>query len=279
MNFRSLLALVKFHVAACITTVRWRIVPPFYLIAFISFIVDNRRDQLFGEKLGDDANLWDVGLWFLNDVFNDGFLILLGFMLLVGDDIVRGDKDGTLRSTLLLSRSTLRWWGTKVGSMAVLALAYMSLVSISMMVASLVMGVPVGLQNSVASMRNAGLHIKHPWYILPAGWSTMGYYFFCIFSLAFTMWVIVVVQQALSLFVFPNRRIPFIVFFVWMMLGFVIQPFEASWWDSRFLLYPSKCFTEFGRGFTSVPVFFGMMTAVLLGAMAIGYRKLRRMDF
>lgn len=279
-TYRSLLALVKFHVAACISTVRWRVVSPVYLIAFISFIVDKRREGWWNPMpLGDNANVWDVGIWFLDNVFNDGFLILLGFMLLAGDDLVRGDKDGTLRSTLLMSRSPFRWWCTKVASMAVLALAYMGMFCVSMMVASLVMGVPMGLHNSDASMHLAELPNQDRWYTMPPGWSTMGYFFFCVFSLAFTSWIIVVVHQALSLFIFPNRRIPFVIFFVWLMLGYVIQPFTVSWWDARFLLYPGKCFPDFGRGFVTIPGFFGMMTVVLLGAMAIGYHRLRRMDF
>jgi hypothetical protein len=162
--------------------------------------------------------------------------------------------------------------------MGVLALAYMSIVFVSLMVASLVMGIPMGLHDSAASIHLADLPTHERWYALPKGWSTMGYLFFCIFSLAFTSWVILIVHQALSLFVFPNRRIPFIAFFAWMMLGFVIQA-PTAFWDVRFLLYPGKSFPELAQGFVSIPVFFGVMSVVLMSAAALGYRRLRRMDF
>lgn len=277
ISHRSLLALVKFHFVACITTVRWRAVPAVYLVAFISFIANEQRDDGFHEVLDDRANQWDVGLWFLNDVFNDGLLLLLGFMLLVGDDVARGDKDGTLRSTLYLSGSRFRWWCAKIAALGMLALAYMSIVSISMAVASVIMRVPMGLHTSEASMRLADVAANRRWYALPAGWSTMGYFFFCVFSLAFTMWVIVAVHQALSLFVFPNRRIPFIAFFAWLVLGFVVQA-DAAFWDVRFLLYPGKVFSEFGRGNIPLPLFFGAMTALLLGATYLGHWRLSKMD-
>lgn len=281
MNARgSLLALIKYHVVACISTVRWRFVPPVYLLALMSFIVDKRRNVWWNlMPLGDDANVWDVAQWFLNNVFYDGFLILLGFALLVEDDIVRGHKDGTLRSTLLLSRSTLRWWCAKILSMGVLALAYMSIVFVAILVASLVMGIPMGFHDSGASIRLADIPIQHRWYTLPAGWSTVAYTAFAVVSLTFTMWVIAVVHQALSLFVFPSRRIPFFVFFAWLLAGFMIQPAGGAWWDVRWLLYPGKCFAEYGRGSISIPVFFGVMTTALVGAAAAGYRRLRRMDF
>lgn len=281
MNTRgSLLALVKYHVVACISTVRWRFVPPVYLLALMSFIADKRRDVWWNRMpLGGDANVWDVGLFFLDDVITEGLLILLGFMLLVGDDMVRGHNDGTLRSTLLRSRSTLRWWCAKVLSMGVLAVAYMGTVFVLILVASLVMGVPMGFHDSAASIRLADIPIQHRWYSLPAGWSTMGYTAFTVFSLAFTIWIIAVVHQSLSLFVFPSRRIPFFVFFAWLLAGFMIQPASGAWWDARWLLYPGKCFAEYGRGSTSIPVFFGAMTMALAGAAAVGYRRLRRMDF
>ncbi len=273
-NFR---ALVKYHVVAGISTVRWRFVPPVYVLMLISFIVDKRRIGWWNEiPLGSEANVWDVGLSFLCDVFHDCFVVLLGFILLVGDDLARGHQEGTLRSTLLLSRSTQRWWISKVLAMGVLASAYMGIVFLSTILASLIMGIPMELGNSVASARMQG--IKLPWYELPPGWSTMGYNVFVIVSLAFTTWVITVVHQTMALFVFPSNRIPFIVFFGWLILGFVVQS-SGQWWDLRFLMYPGKVFANFGRGATSIPVFFGVMTAVLLGATTVGYRRLQRMDF
>lgn len=276
-SVRSWLALVKFHVAACITTVRWRFVLPVYIVVFISFIVDIRRERIWGHKLGGDANVWDVGLWFVEEAFNDGFFVLLGFMLLVGDDLVRGHKDGTLRSTLVYSRSTWGWWSAKIVSMGVLMMAYMSAIFVSMLVASLVMRVPMGLHDSAVSLQMPAWPRHERWYYLPAGWSTLGYFSFAMFSLAFTSWVIAVVHQVVSLFVFPNGRIPFVIFFGWLILGFVVQAHDALW-DVRFWLYPGKCFEEFGRGFIPIPVFFGAMAMVLMCAAALGYNKLRRMD-
>lgn len=273
----NLQALIKYHVVAGISTVRWRFVPPVYVLMLISFIVDNQRIGWWNEiPIGSDANVWDVGLYFLCDVFHDCIVLLLGFMLLVGDDLARGHTEGTLRSTMLLSHSRLRWWSAKILAMGVLAFAYVGIVQASTMLASLIMGIPFSLHNSVASVRIQELQV--PWYELPSNWSTMGYNLFALFSLAFTTWVVTVVHQTMALFVFPNNRIPFVVFFGWLILGFVVQA-SGQWWDLRFLMYPGKVFDNFGRGSTTIPVFFGVMTFALLGAATVGYRRLQRMDF
>jgi hypothetical protein len=246
---RSFIALVKFHVAACLTTPRWLVVAPVYVLAFISLIHHNRRDEATFNpvQMGSNANVWDVGLTFLNDIFNDCFLILLGFILLVGDDFVRDYNAGTLRSTLLLSRSPQRWWYTKVVSIGVRAIAYMSIIFVSMIIAALVMRIPLELGSSEASVAIAKLRQVGRWYDLPPTWSTSRYAMFSFFSLTFSIWIIAVVQQVTSLFVFPNRRIPFIVFFAWLILGFSLNV-DASFWDARFLLYPGKCFPDWGEG-------------------------------
>lgn len=267
--------LIKFHIVAAMGNGRWRFVPFVYLLTLLSFIADKRHNPWERMPLGSDANVVDVSLWFLSNVFRDGFLLLLGFMLLVGDDMARGYHDGTLRLSLLLGRSTKRWWISRVLALGVLAFAYMGIVQLATVVASLVMGVSMGLGNSGASVRIRDM--TNPWYYQPAGWSTLGYNAFSVFSLAFTMWVVVVIHQVASLWVFPDRRIPFFVFFAWLLLGFVVQT-TGAWWDLRFLLYPGKCFAEFGHGATSIPVFFGVLFAALVVATVLGYRKWQRVD-
>lgn len=268
-------ALIKFHVMAGLGNGRWRFVPFVYLFTLISFISDKRHSPWERIRLGDDANVVDVSLSFMSDVFRDGFLLLLGFMLLVGDDQARSHHDGTLRLSLLLSRSTRRWWLSRVLALGLFAFAYMGMVQLATVVASLVMGVPMGLGNSGASVRIRDLAV--PWYYQPAGWSTFGYNAFSVFSLAFTMWVVAVIHNVGSLYVFPDRRIPFAVFFGWLLVGYVVQT-TGAWWDLRFLLYPGKCFAEFGGEATSIPVFFGVMSAALVVASVLGYRKWQRMD-
>lgn len=280
MTARSFGALVKFHVAASLTGRGWLLIAPVFFLAFVSSIVEKRHYHKWWNPVEMDAssNLWDVGLGFFENIYNDVFLILIGFMLLVGDDFIRGHHDGTLRSTLLLSRSHTFWWYAKVVSFGIRALVYMSLIFLAMMAASLVMGVPFGLDNSDASIRMAGLSAVERWYRMPKGWSTMGYTAFSFLSMAFAIWIIAVVQQVVSFFVFPNRKLPFVFFFGWLILGFAVQA-DAAFWDVRFLLYPGRCFPEIAPAFVSMPVFFGVMTLVLIGATRIGEMKLRRMDF
>jgi hypothetical protein len=253
-------------------------VPPVYFFLLLAFLVPEYHTARGFTAFTADANVWDVGLRFFNDVFHDVLIMLFGLILLVGDDLVRGHQTGTMRSTILLSRSLERWWRAKVLAMGVCTFVYMGIVWISTILASLVMGVRMELGNSAGAARDLREHPNTPWYQLPAGWSTMGYEIFSVFSMAYTMWMVVVLYQAASLFVFPNRRIPLFVFFGWAMFGFVVQP-SGQWWDLRFLLYPGKCFPEFGGGPTSIPVFFAFVTAILAGATALGYRRLQRMDF
>jgi hypothetical protein len=281
MNARSFWALVKFHVATCLTRRSWLFVAPVFFLAFLSFIVDKRHYDEWWNPVAMDAssNLWDVGLGFFENIYNDVFLVLIGFMLLVGDDFIRGHNDGTLRSTLLLSRSHAHWWYAKVVSFGIRALVYMSIIFLAMVAASAVMGIPIfGLHNSDASVRLAELRNVDRWYRMPKGWSTMGYTAFSFLSTAFAIWIIAVVQQVISLFVFPNRKLPFVFFFGWLILGFVVQA-DAAFWDVRFLLYPGRCFPEIAPAFVSMPVFFGVMTLVLVAATRFGAFKLRKMDF
>jgi hypothetical protein len=108
----------------------------------------------------------------------------------------------------------------------------------------------------------------------------LGFEVFSLVSMAYTMWVVVVLYQAASLFIFPNRPIPLFVFFTWAVIGFVVQAPE-SWWDLRFWLYPGKYFAvygEYGARVVSMPLFFGFVTAIFVGAMVLGQRRLQRMD-
>ncbi len=276
-GYRPFAALVKYHVVAAMSTTRWRLVPPAYLFILIAFLVPEYHTARLSTEFNADANVWDVGLRFFSNVFHDVLIMLLGLILLVGDDLVRGFQNGTMRSTVLLSRSVERWWRAKVLAMGVCAFVYMGIVFVSTILASLVMGVRIELGSSGGAARIEREDPNTPWYHLPAGWSTLGYELFSVFSMAFTMWAIVVLYHAASLFVFPNRRIPLFVFFGWVVVGFVVQA-SGQWWDLRFLLYPGKCFSEFGRGATSIPVFFAFVTALLLGATVLGQRRLQRMD-
>ncbi len=276
-GYRPFAALVKYHVVAAMSTTRWRLVPPVYFFLLLAFLVPEHHTARLFTAFTPDANVWHVGLRFLSSAFNEVLILLLGLILLVGDDLVRGFQNGTMRSTVLLSRSVERWWRAKVLAMGICTFVYMGIVFVSTILASLVMGVRMELGNSAGAARDLREHPNTPWYHLPAGWSTMGYEVFSVFSMAFTMWAIVVLYHAASLFVFPNRRIPLFVFFGWIVLGFVIQA-SGQWWDLRFLLYPGKCFAEFGRDSTSIPVFFAFVTALLVGATALGQRRLQRMD-
>lgn len=271
----NLWALVKYHLAAGLRVSRWRFVPPVFLFLVAHFINDKTTSPWETYLIGPDANVWDVGLWFLSNVFLLAFVLLFGFTLLVGDDVGRGYVDGTMRSSVFLSRSPLQWWRAKILALGVFAFAYMGMVFVATLLVSFVMGIPFELGNSVASTRIDKLQAH--WYELPPGWSTMAYNVFFIFSLSFTTWVIAAVVQTISLFTLPNRRIPFFIFFGWVFLGFVIQP-DAAYWDVRFLLYPGKVFGRYGLGRTSIPVFFGLMTAVLFAATTVGARRLKRMD-
>jgi hypothetical protein len=153
----------------------------------------------------------------------------------------------------------------------------MGIFFVATILASLVMGVQMEVGTSAAAARFPSMKPVLRWYDLPAGWSTPTYTFFALFSIAFALWAVVVFYQAASLFVFPNRRIPLFVFFGWVMSGFVLR-MSGQWWDLRFWLHPSKCFPEHGEGATSIPVFFAFLTAVLLGATTLGYRRLQRTD-
>jgi hypothetical protein len=270
-----LLALIKYHIAAGLRMSRWRLVPPVFIAIVVQFIYENTTSPWERYLIGPDANVWDVGLSFLSNVFRLAFVLLFGFMLLIGDDVGRGYADGTMRSTLFLSRSPLLWWRAKVLAMGVFAFAYIGIVLLLTLLVSLVMGIPFELRNSVASTLIEQMQAH--WYELPPGWSTMAYYLFANFSLAFTMWVIVTVHQTISLFALPNRRLSAFIFFGWVFFGFIVQP-DAAYWDVRFLLYFGKVFGRYGHGHTSIPVFFGVMTAVLLAATALGHRRLQRMD-
>ncbi len=276
-GYRPFAALVKYHVVAAMSTTRWRIVPPAYLLILIAFLVPEYHTARNFTAFNADANVWDVGLRFFSDVFHDVLIMLLGLILLVGDDLVRGFQNGTMRSTVLLSRSVESWWRAKVLAMGVCSFAYTGVVFVSTILASLVMGVRMELGSSGGAARIEREDPNVPWFHLPAGWSTLGYELFSVFSMAFTMWAVVVLYHAASLFVFPNRRIPLFVFFGWVVVGFVLQA-SGQWWDLRFLLYPGKCFPEFGRGSTSIPVFFAFITALLAGATSLGHRRLQRMD-
>jgi hypothetical protein len=278
MTARSFSALVKYHAIAALTMTRWRIVPFVYIFILAVLQVDEYYTARNMQPFPSDANVWDVGLRYTNDVFNDVLIMLFGLILLVGDDLVRGHQNGTTRSTLLLSRSLKHWWQAKVLAMGVCSFAYTAIVFVASILTPLVMGVRFELTSSLAAQRFAAKWVAGGWYVLPAHWSTPAYSLFSFASLAFTMWVVVVFYQAASLFIFPNRRIPLFAFFGWAMLGFVIQP-SGQWWDLRFLLYPGKCFAEFGRGWVPAPLFFGVMTAALLGATMMGQRRLQKMDF
>jgi hypothetical protein len=277
MNPRSFLALVKYHAIAALSMTRWRIVPIVYVFVLAVLQVDEYYTARNMDPFPPDANVWDVGLRYVNDVFNDVLIMLFGLILLVGDDLVRGHQNGTMRSTVLLSRSLNHWWRAKVLAMGVCSFVYTAIVFVASLLTSLAMGVRFELSTSAAAKRIAAMSEIHSWYILPAGWSTPAYALFSFWSLAVTMWMVVVFYQAASLFIFPNRRIPLFVFFGWAMLGFVIQP-SGQWWDLRFLLYPGKCFAEFGRSWVSMPVFFGIVTTALLGATVLGQRRLQQMD-
>lgn len=275
---RPFAALVKYHVVAAMSTLRWRLVFPAYLLMLIAFLVPEYHTARLFPAFTADSNVWDVGLRYLSDVFHDVLIMLFGLILLLGDDVVRGHQNGTMRSTLFLSRSTQHWWHAKVLAMGVCTFAYTSIVFIATVLASWLMGIRMELAGSGGEARLLREDPEHPWYRLPAGWSTPAYEFFSLFSLTYTMWAVVVFYQSASLFVFPNRRIPLFVFFGWAMLGFVLQD-SGQWWDLRFLLYPGKCFPEFGRDATSIPVFFTFVAAVLIGATVLGQRRLQRMDF
>lgn len=278
MNGRAFVALVKYHAIAALSMTRWRIVPVVYLFVFAVLQVDEYYTARGMKPFPSDANVWDAGLRYTIDPFNYVFIMLLGLILLVGDDLVRGHQNGTTRSTLLLSRSLKHWWQAKVLAMGVCSFVYTGIVFVASILTPLLMGVRFELKSSAAALRIAAMREIHSWYYLPTGWSTPAYSLFSFASLAFTMWVVVVFYQAASLFIFPNRRIPLFAFFGWIMLGFVIQP-DAQWWDLRFLLYPGKCFAEFGRGWVPAPLFFGVMTAALFGVTMMGQRRLQKMDF
>jgi hypothetical protein len=266
-----MLALVKYNVLARMKPRRWGVLFLFFTGLLILYCQDIRY---IGPPPQRAINVWDVAPCVLFDSFLPSFILLLGLVMLAGDDLISGRADGTLRTTLLCSRSPLRFWLARVLAWGALTGVYMTVFLLATVVTSAVSSVPLELRSSAASAESYRMFTK--WYLLAPGWPTPLYTIGLVYYTAAVLWVLFTGYMALTLFVYPSLFASYVGFFLLYGMSIWITGSDTLLSVSYFLS-PAK---HFQLGHRAMPLwhFGGILAGMLSAFVGVGYLRLRRLE-
>jgi hypothetical protein len=177
-------------------TWRWLCAPPVFLLAGWLRVSDIDFDLV--SQLPRTINIWDIPPSMLVTRIYLSWLVVLGFIILVGDIYLQERELNIVPLMLSRLHSRTQWWLARIATLGVLAFCFVILAFVCSLLGS-ALRAPVSLQDSPASLIPPGSATPNPafqrWYTIPMP------IFVIIVGLytAFGLWIIAAFIMTLSL--------------------------------------------------------------------------------
>lgn len=276
---RRVWRLAYFDIFRAIGTWRWLVVPPVFVLGGWSG-ADHAQfvTRVLNHSPGT-SNFWDGALILPTSKYALVLGFVLGFVLVTGDLYVRDRQEGTASLTLLRSRSRTGWWGSKVLSLAPLALIYSTLAYLSALAGSALL-LPVALGTSRAAeipwSGGSGLYPRFEWMPISL------FFLFVVLYTALALWALGSVVLAVSA-LYPRLIVPLVAGLAWVYVGVQLrEPLSYGQGLSLNPVYHAAYVVNFSG--SGRPVFIPWLYSVsVLGgtlflAFVVGALWIRRID-
>jgi hypothetical protein len=278
------LQLLRFDVQRSLGMRRWWfIVPIFGIMGWIFADMLKYDYTSAGLPQLRPMNIWDVLPRFFAPGWVSTLLLGGGFVVLVGDGFLRDREQNTLALSIARVPSRTAWWAAKLGSLGVLALCYVALVTVAVLVGS-AFSVPVALSDSPQSLIPTTGH--DGWYFrlmnVPMPVFTL---LMAIYS-AFTLWVLGAVVVTASV-IKQHIAVPLAIVVLWVLVGRtldgVLPPqmvYAKLLYLPYFLGYDKHLEYSSMETLVQMPLvpFLVIALVILATAFVLGAWRLRRID-
>ncbi|NOK60855.1 MAG: hypothetical protein GFH27_549289n162 [Chloroflexi bacterium AL-W] len=271
---RSFVAALSFHTLYSLSNWRWWLVPILFGVA--GFLRGDNISFSDAQLVNRSINVWDALALMHVHAFYLAWLYVLGFVFVIGDNVIRERDEGMIALTFALMPSRTVWWIAKLSALGILALCYVGIGLVFSLLGS-VTQLPFSWQDSPAALSAPNPSIL--WYErdfsipMPLFVLLINGYIACM------LWVIGCIVMTVSLLV-PKTFIPFGFIVLWILASFLFDSILLNNLPYGLLLDVSY-FVSYAKHFDyyiPLPLFILIICFVLGTTLLVGMARLRSLD-